>query len=825
MNQLVFQRKNLDRAFKNLMVFPVTIAVAPMGYGKTTAARSYLVENNTPHVWLSIERDEDSAEYIWSILTRQLSKKIPELGNQLRVLGFPDDFSKKDKVLELIEEYTYRTNSVLVIDDYHFAHSLEFDAFLEFIIRSSIEGFHILLLSRTMPALSVDELCLKGFCYLIKNSLFELSIEEIELFFELHDCKIDISTAREAYDVSEGWISAVYLIIQRFIETGKIEHVKSMERLIEKAVIKRYSDNELDLLTKLSILESFTPEQVVFVTGDRSNEKMIYKLSESNSLIYFDKMNQTYKLHNILNSFFRSIFEERIQTLEKCELLKRSGTWYIEHDDAILGIKYFLEAKAYKPILEAFEVLNLTEIIDCNPRYILKCFEEIPELIKYQHPIAFLTFAGFYVTNIDSVKGLQLVDAFESYFDSHENKDDKIQRIVKGEIELIRGYSEFNDVQNMHRRFKKAHELLEGSSLIANKEKIITFGSVHILYLYYKTKGKLYSILDKVENLFFYYNDLSNGCGMGFEHQFRAEYYLETGDLVASENKAHKAILKAETLNQVSVIICSNLVLARILVFKGKGHDAIEIMDNLSQIVEACNSPILSSAFDVSLGYLGALLHEEQYFANWLKKGLIRQSDVLYQGEGLNYVVYGKYLLIKREYLRLEILCEEMIKVFDTFGNQLGYLHLFLLESIAKYKLYGFEKSKQSLLKALEIGREDHLVIPVIEYGGDLLKMVLKLKNLTSKDLYLDEIIERFEEHQNNLRNCSSHVVSIQSILTDRELEVLSGIVEGKTNKEISEMLFIAEVTVRKNITSIYRKLEVKGRALAVKKAIDLNLL
>ncbi|MBF4695458.1 LuxR C-terminal-related transcriptional regulator [Fusibacter ferrireducens] len=825
MNQLLFQRKNLNRAFEKIMSFPLTIAVAPMGYGKTTAARTYLEENKIPCVWLSIERDEDSAEYIWSILTRQLSKVMPELGNQLRVLGFPDDFSKRDKVLELIEEYTFRTNSVLIIDDYHFAHSSEVDAFLDFIVWNAIEGFHILLLSRTMPTLSVDEMGLKGVCHLIKNSLFELSLEEIKLFFELYDCKIDVDIAREAYAVSEGWISAVYLIVQRFIEIGKIEHAKSIERLIEKAVVKWYSDREIDLLTKLSILESFTPEQVAFITGDRSNEKILYKLSESNSLIYFDKVNQTYKLHNILNSYFKSFFVERLQASEKNELLKKSGTWYIQHDDVILGIKYFLEAKAYKHILEAFEGLNLTEIIDCNPKYILKCFEEIPELIKYQYPIAFLTFAGFYVTNIDPVKGLQLIDAFESYFYSYESGDSEIQRIVKGEIELIRGYSEFNDVEKMQKRFKRAHELLEGNSLIANKEKIITFGSAHILYLYYKTKGTMYSILDEMERLFWYYNDLSNGCGMGFEHQFRAEYCLETGDLEAAENKAQKAIIKAETLNQISVIICSKLVLARILVYKGKSHDAIEIMDNLGQTVDALNSPILSSAFDVSLGYLGGLLNEEQYFATWLKKGLIRQSDVLYQGKGLNYIVYGKYLLIKKAYLRLEILCEEMIKVFEIFDNQFGYLHLFLLEAIAKYKLYGFEKSKRSLIKALEIAREDHIILPLVEYGKDLLRIILELRACNLKDPYLDEVIERFQEHEVNLRNDSGYINTMQSTLTEREMEILSGIVEGKTNREISEKLFIAEVTVRKNITSIYRKLEVKGRALAVKKAIDLNLL
>lgn len=54
---------------------------------------------------------------------------------------------------------------------------------------------------------------------------------------------------------------------------------------------------------------------------------------------------------------------------------------------------------------------------------------------------------------------------------------------------------------------------------------------------------------------------------------------------------------------------------------------------------------------------------------------------------------------------------------------------------------------------------------------------------------------------------------------------MLKLVVEGKTNREIAGILFIAEVTVSKNITSIYRKLGVTGRPSAVKKALEQKVL
>ena len=51
--------------------------------------------------------------------------------------------------------------------------------------------------------------------------------------------------------------------------------------------------------------------------------------------------------------------------------------------------------------------------------------------------------------------------------------------------------------------------------------------------------------------------------------------------------------------------------------------------------------------------------------------------------------------------------------------------------------------------------------------------------------------------------------------LTDREREVLTEVGKGKRNKEIAEVLFISEKTVKNHISSIFGKLEVNSRAEA----------
>jgi len=52
--------------------------------------------------------------------------------------------------------------------------------------------------------------------------------------------------------------------------------------------------------------------------------------------------------------------------------------------------------------------------------------------------------------------------------------------------------------------------------------------------------------------------------------------------------------------------------------------------------------------------------------------------------------------------------------------------------------------------------------------------------------------------------------------LSDREMEVLVLVVEGKSNKEIAALLGISHQTVKNHITSILRKFGVEGRTQAV---------
>ena len=61
------------------------------------------------------------------------------------------------------------------------------------------------------------------------------------------------------------------------------------------------------------------------------------------------------------------------------------------------------------------------------------------------------------------------------------------------------------------------------------------------------------------------------------------------------------------------------------------------------------------------------------------------------------------------------------------------------------------------------------------------------------------------------------------SVLTKREREVFDLLIDNRSTKEIADLLFISEKTVRNHISNVMQRLNVKGRAQAVVELIKLK--
>lgn len=115
---------------------------------------------------------------------------------------------------------------------------------------------------------------------------------------------------------------------------------------------------------------------------------------------------------------------------------------------------------------------------------------------------------------------------------------------------------------------------------------------------------------------------------------------------------------------------------------------------------------------------------------------------------------------------------------------------------------------------------DDDKVYPALEAGA--ISYILKTSNAKQiaeairKTMSGETVLEPEVTSKmiNRMRSGSS--TSLHDDLTDREMEVLLLVAQGKTNQEIADELFIALKTVKTHVSNILSKLEVQDRTQAV---------
>ena len=133
---------------------------------------------------------------------------------------------------------------------------------------------------------------------------------------------------------------------------------------------------------------------------------------------------------------------------------------------------------------------------------------------------------------------------------------------------------------------------------------------------------------------------------------------------------------------------------------------------------------------------------------------------------------------------------------------------------------------------------EDELMIQGLQAGarGFLLKdidldvLVQAIRAAARNEILMppkimERLLARAAQATRSTSERASSRIRIQPALSEREVEVLSGVARGERSKEIAARLNITERTVASYLTTIYAKLGVDSRASAVAIAIERGIL
>ena len=430
------KRDRVNRSLKSIFDYPLTVIEAPIGYGKTTAVREFLSSKGTAVLWLSFLSSEDTASFFWTAFSTEIGRLDPQTGVQLQSLGFPVDAPQIANVLSILNKLDFEQDTVLVIDDFHLAKGTQIGSFLALIAREPPDHLHIVIVTRDTSNLDISELTAKGLCNILPQQTLCFTDAEIRDYCNLMGYTPSESGLKKISEYTGGWISMIYLTllgIKQGIPLGKSDMI---EELVEKALFNAYDEDVRHFLLKLSVMDTFTAEQALYVTEEPRTEEFLTKLRRENAFLSYDPSESVYKIHNVLLDFLRVKQKDAAQ---RQSLYRRLGEWHLSRKAYMPAKSYFYRAGETMRILT---LLDNADTITYGGAYFegfYELFATLPRETLFRYPLAYIQYLIKLIVNRAAAgDGLARLNELQAVYEQDETLRDGRENRILGEISLVR---------------------------------------------------------------------------------------------------------------------------------------------------------------------------------------------------------------------------------------------------------------------------------------------------------------------------------------------------------------------------------------------------
>lgn len=283
----------------------------------------------------------------------------------------------------------------------------------------------------------------------------------------------------------------------------------------------------------------------------------------------------------------------------------------------------------------------------------------------------------------------------------------------------------------------------------------------------------------------------------------------------------------AETHKQYAIIQEANFLLVQIFMRQGNGSKAFALLKVMRKYAESLYYPRLNQRLSLMESIYYLYIGEANKVPIWIKKADFKFDIDLGDMQWFMYNVHGEYLYKIQRFYELEIFLAQLRQILISKNNSSveSRIRFLIMASLTLMKDTKLETAKSFFEKACEISRKNGIIMPFIEKGSEMLKLIAHLEkdkhHKISKE-WLEDIY-KFTKEYDEMENNSMKLKKIYG-LTPKELEVLTFISKGYTNAQIASKVFTTVPTVKWYAGQIFSKLGVANRTEAARKAISTGL-
>lgn len=866
----------------------LSLICAPAGFGKTTLASAWLSGQKTPAAWLSLDENDNATGRFCSYMFTALDRTHPGVAKKsLDLLHSQLSCTTTTAITQLINDLEQTGLSlILALDDYHLIDNQEIHAAISFLINHQPQNLHLLITSRTEPPLPIAKLR-------AKNQLRELGADDLRFNTEETNSFLNRSMAlnltpnqiAQLEKQSEGWVTGLQLAalslrdlpeVNAFIDnlSGEDRHIT--DYLISE-VITQQKQQIQDFLIQTSILKRMNADICDNLLGITNSQQILEQLEQGNLFIIpLDNKRCWYRYHHLfaqmLCSRLRNHSEQQVTHLHR-----QAANWFMEHSMWEEAIDHALDAKDYGQVIKHLET-NIDRILaGGNFTMYLRWMGKVPANYLPPaltlHQLFFLHEMGeFEAFNqclqrieqklgppgqktaqhgiLSTIKGIRSA----SFFAVDEAREHLLIALTMLDEEqsfwrilALGGYGFCHRVSGNH---SEAIQIFKHAASMARQANLPFCFFMHSIALskLYMEYGQLGQALQTCQTLVDYSTtDDEEIPFSGLAQVVMGQLHYHSGGLVQAEKHLKHGLEKIVKDGDVFSIIDAYLMLAQCLLNQEKPDRGIEVMDEMSNIIDSmapsqavtiiaksckaliqilCGRPDLAdrSFLQSARQYLAGKKYPELSPLNF--QGIYRtgQQPLTFYSNVIHLITAKLSVETNKAEDALALL-KELVSKFEEKTSLLFRAEVLIQIALAHHLLSNEKQAKNSLRKAVALVAPENYCQIFIREGLPLYELLKQIgSQQDSSDPETDHFIASLLTRMSDL-SCSGKSKNSPFDLTPREVEVLNCLAKGASYTETAAQLFVSVNTLKTHAKSIYNKLGVGNRTQAINKAKELSLL
>ncbi len=352
----VVRRPRLDRLLDRSATVPLTLVVAPPGWGKTTLVADWLHHAGHPAGWVWLERTEDDPVRFWRHVLHALSGAVPDAGRPaLAVLDAAGADIDRDVLPALVNALAAAAAPpiMLVLDDFQAVRNTVVHDQIGRLLDHRPAALHLVVLARSDPPLTVGRLRLGGDLVEIRSHDLHFTVPEAaELMRGRLGAALTEQDVRRLVDRTEGWAAGLHLVALRLSDrsepsafiarfTGADRHVVDY---LGEEVLAGQERTTLDFLLRTAVLTRLCAPLCAAVTGRSDSARILGEIERANLFLTpLDDEHHWLRYHQL----FRDILLHELGRTAPDEipaLHRKAAAWYAHAGDFDQAIHHSIDA-------------------------------------------------------------------------------------------------------------------------------------------------------------------------------------------------------------------------------------------------------------------------------------------------------------------------------------------------------------------------------------------------------------------------------------------------------------------------------------------------